>query len=37
LPALAQEAQAERIQLDEALRILLVVGAGIVLEGDDLV
>src|SRR5688572_5768952 len=28
-------AEAERVQLDEALRILLIVGAAIVLEGDE--
>ena len=37
IPALAEQPQAERVQLDEAGRVLLVVGAGVVLEGDDLV
>src|SRR5262245_62390591 len=37
LPAPAEQAQAERAQLDEALGVLLVVGAGIVLERDHLV
>src|SRR3990170_5862138 len=34
---LAQQPQAQRVELDEAFGVLLVVGAFIVLEGDDLV
>src|SRR5262245_64344775 len=37
LPAPAEQAQAERVELDEALGVLLVVSAGIVLERDHLV
>src|ERR1043165_5947718 len=33
----AEETQAECVELDEACRVLLIVGAGVVLEGDDLV
>src|SRR4029450_4569049 len=35
--AFAEEAQAKRVELDEASRVFLVVGAGVVLEGHDLV
>src|SRR3546814_6575458 len=34
--AAAQQAQAERVELDEARRVALVIGARIVLEGHDL-
>ena len=37
IAALAEQAQAQRVELDEAGRVLLVVGARVVLEGDDLV
>src|SRR5262245_49743252 len=33
--ALAEKAQAERVELDEASRVLLIVGAGIILESHD--
>src|SRR3712207_2531902 len=33
----ADDAQAQRVQLDEAFGVALVVGAGVVLEGNDLV
>ena len=33
--AVEQRAQAEGVQLDEALRVLLIVGAAIILEGDE--
>jgi hypothetical protein len=34
MPRARQQLQPQRVQLDEALRVLLVVGAGVFLEGD---